>query len=586
MNYTLTKSTASGQKVSIGQSLKKMLPYLADQKRRLIISAAAVLVSTASTLLAPIIVSRTIDTYIQNKDMGGVLVFAALLMGIFLIGLAGSYILTINMGTVGREVLWKMRNALFNKLQELPVAFFNQNQAGDLISRINNDTDKLNQLFAQVLMQFIGNAFVIAGAGVMLVVLNVRLGLAALVPAAGIVIITQLLSGWVKRKNTKSLQTLGGMSAEIQESLANFRVILAFNRLDYFRKKFDEANTRNYDASVSAGVASSIFAPVYGLASALAQVITLVVGILLITSGNLTVGLLIGFLLYVNGFYTPLRQIATVWSSLQLALASLDRIYEVLALKSNMALIPAKTIGDPAKVLEFRNVSFSYPDGQEVLRNINFALERGKTYALVGPTGGGKTTPASLMARLYDPASGLVLIDGQDIRSVEPQARANKIGFILQDPFLFNGTIRDNIVYGHDEYGSLPSAKLAEILKRADLESLIARFNDGLETKVAANGDGLSLGQKQIIAFMRAVLRRPEILILDEATANIDTVTEQVLDEIIAKLPAATTKVIIAHRLNTISNADVIYFVNAGEVTMAGSMEQAVAMLMHGKRGS
>lgn len=586
MNYTLTKSTGKDQKVSLGASFKKLLPYLADQKRHLAISAGAVVVSTAATLIAPVIVSRTIDTYIRVKDMPGILFSGALLLGIFIAGTAASYFLTINMGAVGREVLWKMRNALFNKLQELPVAFFNQNQAGDLISRINNDTDKLNMLFAQVIMQLVGNAFVIIGAGVMLLALNIRLGLAALTPAVLVFIVSQLIAGWVKRKSLKSLQSLGGLSAEIQESLANFRVILAFNRLDYFRKKFGEANDGNFAASISAGVASSIFTPIYGLASALAQIATVAAGAYLILSGQLTVGLLIGFLLYVNGFYTPLRQLAAVWSTLQLSLASLDRINEVLSLQSNLDLIPDETIGDPGRLMEFRDVSFGYPDGKEILSKINFSLEHGKTYALVGPTGGGKTTTASLMARLYDPTAGLVLVDGQDIRSLKPAERAAKIGFILQDPFLFTGTIRENIVYGHPEYNGLPGGQLAKVLEDFGLSSLLNRFNDGLETKVAANGDGLSLGQKQIIAFMRAVLRRPEILILDEATANIDTVTEQILDEIIAKLPPATTKVIIAHRLNTISNADVIYFVNAGEIVMAGSMEQAVAMLMHGKRGS
>lgn len=584
MNYTLNKSAAPGQKVSIMQSLRSLLPYLSGEKRRLIYSAIAVLASTASTLAAPIIVARTIDTYIKAKDMGGVLVLSALLLGVFVVGMVASYILTINMGTVGRQVLWKMRNALFNKLEELPVAFFNQNQAGDLISRINSDTDKLNMLFAQVIMQFVGNAFVIAGAGALLVALNFRLGLASLVPAFLVFIVTRLLSGWVKRRSLKSLQSLGSMSAEIQESLANFRVILAFDRLDYFRKKFNEANETNYSSSVSAGIAANVFTPIYGLASTVAQIITLALGAYLISAGSFTVGLLIGYILYVNGFYMPLRQLASMWSTLQLSLASLDRINEVLSLKSDLDLIPPETVGDPAHLMEFREVSFGYPDGKNILSGINFVLERGKTYALVGPTGGGKTTTASLMARLYDPTSGLVLLDGKDLRSLTPAERAKKIGFILQDPFLFTGTVSDNIVYGNDEYRALSKEKLVEVLKTAGLNSLFSRFNDGLDTKISVSGDGLSLGQKQIIAFMRAVLRRPEILILDEATANIDTVTEQALNEIVEKLPKETTKVIIAHRLNTISNADAIFFVNAGEIVLAGSMERAVAMLLDGKR--
>ncbi|HVY67868.1 MAG TPA: ATP-binding cassette domain-containing protein, partial [Patescibacteria group bacterium] len=213
-------------------------------------------------------------------------------------------------------------------------------------------------------------------------------------------------------------------------------------------------------------------------------------------------------------------------------------------------------------------------------------LQPGKTYALVGPTGGGKTTTASLMARLYDPTEGAVLLSGRDIRSYEAQERTNKIGFILQEPFLFTGTVRDNILYGNEQYQNYSNQQLETVIKSAGLEALLARFDQGLQTVVAATGDGLSLGQKQLIAFIRAVLRHPEVLILDEATANIDTVTESLLEDILKKLPASTARVIIAHRLNTIANADEIYFVNAGDVIKAGSMEHAVNMLLHDKRES
>jgi ATP-binding cassette subfamily B protein len=416
---------------------------------------------------------------------------------------------------------------------------------------------------------------------VLLLVLNFKLGGAALIPAVLVLIGTQLLSGWVKRASFKSLQMLGGLSGEVQESLANFKVIVAFNRLDYFRDKFAVANQANYAASVRAGVASNIFMPLYGLAATLGTLIVLGYGIVLIDAGEMSTGLLIGFLLYVTNFYTPLRQLATIWSSLQLALAGLDRISEVLALRSDMAVVPSDRVVSDA-VMEFENVSFRYPDSEDVLSGINFALERGKTYALIGPTGGGKTTTASLMARLYDPSSGTVRLDGKDIRAYSAAERADKIGFILQEPFLFTGTVRDNIVYGNADYVGKPDAVLMATLESAGLNTLLSRFEDGLDTSVSSSGDAMSLGQKQLIAFIRAALRDPELLILDEATANIDTVTEQLLEDILERLPPTTTKVIIAHRLNTIDNADAIFFVNAGTVTLAGSMESAVDMLLNG----
>src|SRR5262249_16514652 len=382
---TLSKGDNPQQSASIGAALRRMAPLLSDEKRIVALAFVAMLVTSASSLLGPAIIGRTVDTYIRNSDFRGVLISSATLLGIYLCGLLASYFQTLAMGTVGRTVLFKLRNTLFTKLQDLPLAFFNQNKAGDLISRINNDTDKLNLFFAQSLVQLAGNLFMMAGAAIFLLALNIRLGIAALIPAVGVLIFTQLVSGWVKSKNLKSLQSLGGMSAEIQESLSNFKVIVAFNRIDYFRQKFSEANERNYAASVAGGIANGIFMPVYGLAFNLAQIIVLAYGIYLISAGELTVGLLIGFLLYVNSFYSALRQVAVMWSSFQLALAALDRISEVLALESNMPVIADGASGKSDGLLKFDNVHFSYPGGKEVLKDASFTLESGRTYALVGP---------------------------------------------------------------------------------------------------------------------------------------------------------------------------------------------------------
>jgi ATP-binding cassette subfamily B protein len=561
---------------------------MATERQSVSIAFVAVVVSALAGLIGPLIIAHTVDTYIRVGDFGGVLRFAALLLLVYLVSFASTYVQTQTMGSVGRRILFALRNRLFTKLQELPLDFFNQNKAGDLISRINNDTDKLNQFFAQSLVQLAANLFMMIGAALFLVSLDVPLGLVALAPAAAVFLLTRVTGPWVRGRNVKSLQSLGALSAEIQESLANFKVIIAFNRRDYFRAKFDQANQQTYAASIASGLASNLFLPVYTFAYNLAQVLVLLYGIHLIAVGSVTIGLLIAFLLYVNSFYLPLRQLATVWASFQLALAGLDRISAVLALESNMPVVrdlPAATEAQ-AGLLEFEQVGFSYPGGREVLHDVSFSLERGKTYALVGPTGGGKTTTAALMARLYDPTRGRVLLAGRDIRTYTADERAARIGFILQEPFLFSGTIRDNIVYGNAQYAEYSGERLMQLITEHNLVELVARFDQGLDTKVTSSGEAVSLGQKQLIAFMRAVLRDPEILILDEATANVDTVTEQLLDDILAKLPAETTKVIIAHRLNTIADADEIFFINAGTITPAGSMEHALEMLLHGKRES
>lgn len=585
MNYNLSKPNNS-QKTSTWQAVKKMWPLIVEEKKIMTMALVAVVVNSALSLLAPRLIAHTVDTYIIGRNFQGVLVFSGIIFGVYVVGLATSYVQIRLMGGVGQRVLYRLRNQIFNKLQALPVAFFNQNKAGDLISRINNDTDKINQFFSQSLVQFFSNIFLMVGSAVFLLSLNLRLGSATLAPAIFLFFITRILSAWVKRKNLVSSQSLGDMSSEIQESLNNFKVIIAFNRRDYFKKRFQEVNDQNYKAAVGAGVANNTFIPIYGLAANLGQLIVLAYGIALISSGNFTIGLLISFLSYATSFYNPLRQLAALWANFQAALASWDRVHDILVLESDLPTLPDAGLVGAGSVLEFKNIYFKYPEGKEVLRNINFSLDKGKTYALIGPTGGGKTTTASLMARLYDPTSGSILLSGRDIRSYSPQERTKKIGFILQEPALFTGTVRENILYGNEEYLTHNNEQLEEVIAKAGLERLLKRFDQGLDTKLTASGDAVSLGQKQLIAFMRAVLRNPDILILDEATANIDTVTEQLLEDILNHLPTSTTKVIIAHRLNTIKNADDIFFVNGGDVTEAGSMEHAMEMLLHHNRKS
>ena len=587
MDYALKTSDASGERQTLGSAWRALKPLLAGEKRNVIVAVACVTWTTISQLLAPVLNARVIDTAIPHKDYTLLLLYAGGLAVVYLIALRTSFVQTVRMGTVGRNVLFKLRNRLFGQLSRLPIAFFAQNRAGDLISRVNSDTDKINLFFSQALMQMFGNLFLVAGTGVLLLTLNWRMGLIALVPAAAMLVITQVLSPWVKKSSRRSMESLGALSADISESLANFQVILAFNRRDYFRQKFDAANQRNYRASVTSGVASGLFMPLYTLAGSAAQILVLGLGVWLISRHELTVGLLVGYLLYVTSFYNPLRQLATVWSSWQTMLAAMDRVSEVLNLENNLVQEADAGTGQAGHLLAFEDVDFSYPGGKPVLNKVRLTLERGRTYALVGPTGGGKTTTAMLMARLYDPTSGKVFLDGRDIRGLDAAERAAKIGFILQDPFLIAGTIRDNIVYGHAELAALDEAQLTDLMAARGLTGFLARFGEaGLATPVKGTGDGLSLGQKQLVAFLRAVLREPEILILDEATANIDTVTEQMLEEVLAKLPKSTTKVIIAHRLNTIQNADEIFFVGGGALTAAGSMEHAMGMLLSHERTS
>ncbi len=586
MSYSLNSSDESKRKRLGFKAVKSLVGHMVEEKKTLAIATLAMVVTAVLNLVGPIIIGNTVDRYIQNRLFHGVLVNGAILLGFYVIALFAGYLQTRLMGSVGQRMLFNLRNSVFKKLQDLPYDFFNQNKTGDLISRINNDTDKVNQFFSQSLMQFLRIILIMIGSAIFLLSIHFELGLASLLPALLIWIFTRLISPWVKRTNTENMKSVGSLSSEVQESLNNFKVVVAFNRRDYFRKRFEKVNRENYVAAIRAGIANNVFLPVYTLFSNFGMIVVLALGIHFISIGEFSIGLLISFIAYVTSFYNPLRQMASLWASFQTALAAWDRIRKILELENNMPTIASEGQDESATLVSFRDVSFSYPNGSEVLHNISFNLRQGKTYAFVGPTGGGKTTTASLIARLYDASKGQVLLDGRDIRSFSAEERVKRIGFILQDPFIFSGTIRENILYGNDEYHDISDEKLREIFHDTGLETLLQRFENGLDSKVDVSSDGISLGQKQLIAFMRAVLRKPDLLILDEATANIDTLTEKQLDEILQKLPKSTTKVIIAHRLNTIANADVIYFVNTGNVTRAGSLSDAVDMLMKGKRAS
>ncbi len=589
MNYNLNSLIENkDKKNSASNVLRSLLKYAADDRRILILSSIFMIVSAVLILLTPYLIGYTIDNYVRTKLFHGVLVFSGILLALQVLTFVTSFYQTKFMGTFGQHMLFTLRNLLFGKLQELPVDFFNQNKAGDLISRINNDTDTINQFFSQSLMQFLRSILTMVGSAVFLLAINLKLGTATLSPALFIWAFTYFISPWIKKKNAVSLRSVGLLSSTVQESLNNFKVIVAFNRKDYFREKFNQSNKENYKNAVSAGLANNLLMPVYGFFSHIGQMIVLIFGIYLISIHDFTIGLLISFLGYIFTFYSPLRQLAALWANFQIALAGWERISLIMNLENDMPVVDDKTVyaAGSNSIISFKNVSFAYPNGADVLHNINFNLQRGKTYAFVGPTGGGKTTTASLIARLYDPTKGIILLDGKDIRSYSPEERTTKIGFILQEPFLFTGSVRDNILYGNNNYKDFMNGKLHEELVNSGLQSLIERFESGLDTKVQTTGDGISLGQKQLIAFVRTILRKPDLLILDEATANIDTVTEKLLEDILQKLPSTSTKVIIAHRLNTIENADEIYFVNSGEITPAGSLEDAVNMLLHGKRVS
>jgi ATP-binding cassette subfamily B protein len=592
MNYELSNDQNKQPKINFIAALRKLYQYVKGTRLKILVAFVFLAITSASTIIAPFMIGDVTNKYIPVGDKDNLIKYLLILAAVYATGSLASYFQIRVMGQVGQKILFNIRNAVFEKLQSLPLQFFNQNKSGDLISRINNDTDKMNQAFSETLLRFTGDILVIFGIGTVMVILNQTLGLIAIGTLVLMLVVTGLLSGIIKARNDRSLQKLGELSGSIQESLTNFKVTVVFNRRDYFRESFKSVNENNRKAATGAGIANGLLAPIYTYAANFASALILIGGIQILildriaAHGTVEFGTLLTFILYSNTFFGPLKEMAELFTQLQVAIASWSRIFTLLRLETNLKQLDIDDKDESGDLMRFHNVSFGYNKENMILHKVNLELQKGKTYALVGPTGGGKSTTASLMVRLYDATEGQVFFKGKDIRAYSPEELSAQIGFILQEPFLFSGTIADNVKYGNEKYRDYSDEDLTKVLTELGLEKLIERFGEGLKTVINPGAENISLGQRQLISFVRVLLRQPQLLILDEATANIDTVTEQLLEEILNKLPKDTTKVIIAHRLNTIENADQIFFISGGSIEKPVNFDSALNLINNGKAQS
>lgn len=575
--YNLSK--ANNSNVSFEESIANILPLFVGETRNLIIIVITVLINIGTGVITPYIITRAIDGPIANKDIPTLAWMSLGLIILFIISAIAAYGQARIMGYVSQRVLFRLRAKVFGSLQNLPIDFFNRNKAGDLISRINNDTNKINQFLSEGVLRFTSLFFSLIGIAGMMIYLNWQLASIVFILTAIILTITRIATPFIEGVNKIGLENQGSLSSEVQEGLLNFNAIVAFQIQDYYQANFNKISEAVYSSKIQTNILNDNIAPLYTFIANISQIILLAIGVNFILSGSITIGLLIGFLTYAQKFFEPLRILGSIVGSLQGALAAWTRVQEILSLESNLIVEEDKSGIKQVKtkhILEFENVHFGY-DEKLVINNMSFTLEKGKTYALIGPTGGGKSTTASLMARLYDPQQGIIKLYNKDIRTYIAKDRTKAIGFILQEPFLFTGTIADNIKYGNPDLENKTNQELIEILKDNNLLDLIASFENGITTNIENNC--ISIGQKQIISFIRVILRQPELLILDEATANIDTVTEQHLQDIINQLPETTTKVIIAHRLNTIKKVDQIFFISQGTLTPAEDFQHAIDLI-------
>jgi ATP-binding cassette subfamily B protein/subfamily B ATP-binding cassette protein MsbA len=544
-----------------------------------------VVINAISFAAAPFLIGRAIDQFIAVGDRAGLARTIPLLLGSYVLGLVtmgGQFYL---IGRVGQNVLARIREEIFAKIENLSLSYFDRHDAGDLMSRLTNDVDVLNQLLSNGLVQMLSGIFQMISIVVAMIALNWRLALVSFSIIPVMVLVINLLARRARLAFRETRETIGDVNVELEERISGVRVAQAFSREEMDRQRFAELNAANRDANVSAVGITSAFAPAMDVLSTVATAIVAGYGGYLAIVGLITVGVVVSFLRYVQQFFRPVQQISQVYAILQAALAAGERIFDLLDEPSDLEDAEDAYEMPPIQGrVAFENVDFSYAsrDGgngrtsqqEAVLHDISLSAEPGQTIAIVGPTGAGKTTLVNLLGRFYDVRGGRVLIDGVDVRAVNRASLRRQMGVVLQDSFLFAGTVADNIRYGRLD-ASDDEVEAAARAVGADM--FILNLPDGYQTQLGERGGTLSQGQRQLISLARAVLADPRVLILDEATANVDTRTELVIQSALEKLLQGRTSFVIAHRLSTVRDADQVYVLEDGRIVEQGTHHELLA---------
>ena len=564
-------------------TLIRLISYLRPFRRHLLLVGLLVLVNTILTVLAPRLIGEGVDLlwgFFNDEIEAGAALRGLnrtmlLLLGAYVGGWAtnlGSFSLMI---IVGQNVLYELRAQIFAKIQVLSLSFFDQHEAGDLMSRLTNDTDVINRVLSMGLTRLVSSALTLAGILVAMLVLNWRLALASFAVLPVMVVTTTFFSARARRAFRRTRQTISGVSAELEENIAGVRVAQAFSREDANVEAFRQVAAADRDANVTAESITAAFSPTLDVLSTIGIAIVVGYGGYLALNGLVTVGVIVAFLQYVRRFFEPVRAIAIIWANLQSALAGAERIFELL--DTPPAIVDAADgveLPPIAGRIAFDDVCFEYKPGEPVLEDVNLVAEPGQTVALVGPTGTGKTTMISLIGRFYDVCGGRVTVDAHDVRQVSQASLRSQMGIVLQDTFLFSGTVMENIRYGRLDASD---EDVIEAAKLSNADDFIARLPQGYQTELTEGASNLSQGQRQLISIARAVLADPRILILDEATSSVDTRTELLIQKALRGLLRGRTSFVIAHRLSTIRNADQVVFIQDGRIVERGTHQELLA---------
>ena len=552
-----------------GATARRLFSELRPYGGQLTVGLFLVVVGALSQAGGPYLIGRAIDRYILRADVPGLLWTMLLLLVVYVAGTLATLGQIRQVGGVGQRVLASLRRRIFDRLLRLPLGYFDRRPVGDLMSRVTNDVDTLNQLLSQGFTQLLGAFFSLIGIVVAMLILDWRLALVCFTIIPVMLLVNVYFARRARRAFRTTRETVGDVTAGLQEEITGVREAQAFNRTEANIARFRERNAANRTANVQAVAITAAFAPAIDVLSTLATAVVIGYGGYLVVTGTLTVGLLTAFLIYVQQFFRPIQLASQVYTQAQAALAGGERIYNILDEEPEPPDPPGvSSLADIEGHIEFEGVTFGYDPARPVIHDVSFEIEPGQTVALVGPTGAGKTTIANLIPRFYDATGGSVRVDGHDVRKVERESLRRGIATVLQEPFLFAGTVAENIAYGRR---GATREEVEAAARAASAHGFILELPDGYDTVLGAGGGNLSQGQRQLLSFARAVLADPRILILDEATSNIDTRTEAMVQRALGTLLKGRTSIVIAHRLSTIRTADVILVVAAGRIAERGT---------------
>ena len=564
----------------VGQTLLRLFRYMSGMRLALFLVVGLAAISAGAQALAPLYIAQAVDGLKAFVDgevepsvaARGLAIAMLLVLVLFLAGWllnAGSRIALV---AVGQRLLLRIRTQIMTKVNALSLSYFDRHKAGDLLSRLTNDTDVINRAVGMGLSRLVSSFLLLAAILIGMLALNWRLALASFALLPLMYVSTAVFSKRARTAFRKTRKTISGVSSELEQNISGARVAQAFNRQGWNSQSFRKLNRANRDANVGAESLTAAFAPTMDIIGAIGIAVVLAYGGYLTRLELVSIGVIVAFLQYVRRFFEPVRALSMLWAQVQSAIAGAERIFELLDEVPQVEdAADARPLGLTEGRVELSGVTFAYEPGTPVLQGIDLVAEPGQTVALVGPTGAGKTTIISLLERFYDVQSGAVTIDGQDVRSVTQDSLRQSISIVLQDTFLFANTISYNIRYGRPD---ATDADIEAAARRARAHQFIEKLPDGYDTMLQEGATNLSRGQRQLLAIARALLKDPRILVLDEATSNVDTRTELLIQEALGELLQGRTSFVIAHRLSTVRRADVIYVIESGRVAERGTHEE------------